>query len=258
MKKILYLLFVVVAMSSCGVKYASIPYFTNLPPDSVIQEHITNQANLRIQKNDVLALTVNSLSEEASAIFNLGSTSSLQGNPAGSNNPNNTANGFLVDINGEIQLPYLGSVKVEGLTTAEARKSLEAMLVKYLKVPVVGLRIVNFRVTVLGDVGRPGVYPIMNERATLAEAFSLAGDLSITAMRNNILLVREEAGKREYIRLDIQNKDFFNSPYFYLKNNDLLYVQPGPAKYATINQGYRNIGLILSAISVIGLVLSRL
>ncbi|MEJ2905675.1 polysaccharide biosynthesis/export family protein [Pedobacter panaciterrae] len=257
MRKFLYLIVAVLFMSSCGVKYKTVPYFTNLPADSLLQENILNKVVFKIQKNDILAITVSSLNPEASAIFNMGTTSSLQGSTAANVNPSNTANGFMVDDRGEIQLPLLGPVRIEGLTTSEARALIQNKLVNYLKEPVVSIRLVNFRVSVLGDVARPGVYPVNNERVNVSEALSMAGDLTITAVRNNVLLVREIDGKRQYIRLDMQNKELFNSPYYYLQNNDVLYIQPGKAKYASVDSSYRNVSIVLSALSVIALIISR-
>lgn len=257
MRKFFYLIAAILFMSSCGVKYKSVPYFTDLPADSVIQEKILNQTILKIQKNDILAITVSSLNPEASAIFNMGTTSSIQGNTTGTINPTYTANGFMVDEKGTIQLPLVGSVQIEGLTTTQARELIQSKLIAYLKEPVVSLRLVNFRVTVLGDVLRPGVYPVNNERVNVSEALSMSGDLTITAQRNNVLLVREIDGKRQYIRLNMQSKELFNSPFYYLQNNDVIYVQPGSAKYASVDSSYRNVSIVLSALSVIALIISR-
>lgn len=257
MRKFFYLIVAVFFMSSCGVKYKTVPYFTDLPQDSLIQEQIKNQTILKIQKNDILAITVSSLNPEASAIFNMGTTSSIQGNVATNINPAITANGFMVDEKGAIQLPLIGAVQVEGLTTTAARELIQGKLITYLKEPVVSIRLVNFRVSVLGDVAKPGVYPVSNERVNVSEALSMAGDLTITATRNNVLLIRETDGKRQYIRLDMQSKELFNSPYYYLQNNDVLYIQPGNAKYASVDSSYRNVSIVLSALSVIALIISR-
>ncbi|NRF39183.1 polysaccharide biosynthesis/export family protein [Pedobacter foliorum] len=257
MRKFFYLIVAVLFMSSCGVKYKSVPYFTDLPADSLIREQIKNQTVLKIQKDDILAITVSSLNLDASAIFNMGTTSSIQGNSSGASNPMTTSNGFVVNQNGEIQLPLIGAVKVEGLSTNQAREFIQKELIKYLKEPVVSLRLINFKVSVLGDVVHPGTYPVQNERVTVVEALSMAGDLSITAVRKNVLLIRENEGKRQYIRLNMQSKDLFNSEYFYLQNNDVLYIQPGNAKYASVDASYRNVSIIFSALSVIALIISR-
>jgi len=257
MRKFFYLIVTTLFLSSCGVKYKSVPYFTDLPADSLIQEQIKNQSVLKIQKDDILAITVSSLNPEASAIFNLGNTSSVQGGGSTAVDPRLTSNGFMVDQNGAIQLPLVGNVKIEGLTTTEARELIQSKLISYLKEPVVSLRLINFKVSVLGDVVKPGVYPIQNERVSVNEALSMAGDLTITAVRNNVLLVRENQGKREYVRLNMQRKDLFNSPYYYLQNNDVIYVQPGNAKYSSVDTSYRNVSIVLSALSVIALLIAR-
>lgn len=257
MKIKIYLYMGILLLSSCGVQYKQVPYFQNLVDTGIVEESINNKTILKIQSDDILAITVSSLNVEASAIFNMGTTSSIQGASTGTL-PTNTANGFLVDRTGAIQLPLVGTIQVAGLSTSAARDLIQNKLTTYLKEPVVSLRIVNFKVSVLGDVARPGVYPVQNERVSITEALSMAGDLTITAIRNNVLLIREVEGKRQYVRVDLQSKDVFNSPFFYLQNNDVLYVQPGNAKYASVDASYRNVSIILSALSVIALLISRL
>ncbi|MET3112934.1 polysaccharide export outer membrane protein [Pedobacter sp. CG_S7] len=257
MNRIASLLITLLFLSSCGVRYKSVPYFQDLRDSSLVQENIDNYKPLNIQKDDILAITVASLNAEASAIFNMGNTTSIPGGGA-AGSPTLTANGFMVDQNGAIQLPLIGSIKVAGLTTLAARELIESKLITYLKEPVVSLRLINFKVSVLGDVAKPGVYPVQNERVSVTEALSMAGDLTITAVRNNVLLVRENEGKRQYIRLDLHKKEVFNSPYYYLQNNDVLYVQPSNAKYASVDSSYRNVSIILSALSVIALIITRL
>lgn len=257
MKKIYYLFLGVLVLSSCGVRYKQVPYFQDILDTANFQEDIANFSSLRIQKEDVLAITVSSLNAEAAAIFNMGTTSSNLSTTPANADPRSTANGFLVDQAGNIQLPLVGSLQVAGLTTASARELIRSKLASYLKEPVVSLRLINFRISILGDVARPGVYPVTNEKVSVTEALSYAGDLTITALRTNVLLVREVDGKRQYVRLDLHKKDLFNSPYYYLKNNDVLYVQPSNAKYASVDSSYRNVSIILSALSVIALIITR-
>jgi len=257
MKKLFYFISSMIILSSCGVRYESVPYFQDLADTGVVEEDIQNYSVVKIQNEDVLAITVSSLNVEASAIFNMGNTTSLPPNSTTNPAPLATANGFKVDQAGDIQLPIIGSIHVAGLSTIAARELVQERLTAYLKEPVVSLRIINFKVSVLGDVARPGVYPIQNERVSVTEALSQAGDLTITALRNNILLIREVEGKRKYVRLDLQKKELFNSPYFYMQNNDVIYVQPSNAKYASVDSSYRNVSIILSALSVIALLISR-
>lgn len=205
-----------------------------------------------IQKNDLLGIYVSSLSQEASALFNY----NLMGIP-GVTTSTSPVTGFLVNDAGEIQLPFLGKLRVEGMSTANLQDSIQKQLGAFLKEPVVNVRVLNFKISVLGDVMRPGQYPIQNERISINDALALAGDMTITARRDNILLVREEAGERKYIRLDINTKELINSPYYYLHNNDVLYIQPGKVKYDVEGNTYRNLSLLLSTISVMSVILLR-
>jgi polysaccharide export outer membrane protein len=159
----------------------------------------------------------------------------------------------MVDAQGNIQVPQLGALKVAGLTTQELKDQMTQSLVTYLKQPLVNIRILNFKISVMGDVARPNVYTVDNERITLPEALTLAGDLNITAKRN-ILLIRENAGKREFIPIDLTSKKFFDSQYYYLKNNDVIYVDPDKTKFETVDNSYRNAELVLSAVSALSLI----
>ena len=132
------------------------------------------------------------------------------------------------------------------------------MLLKYYNDPVVNVRILNFKVSVYGDVERPNVYSLQNERTTSTQALSMAGDLNITAMRKTVILVREEDGKRQFIPIDLTSKKIFESPYYYVRNNDEIYVQPDRTKYATVDRGYRTATLVLSGLSIIAIVLSNI
>lgn len=235
---------------SCG-NYNKVPYFQDLNRDAALQQEIKNYSPFIIQTGDILAISVTSLSPEASAVFNY-NLNKINGVNA-DNTPTNAVVGYLVDQQGNIQLPQLGTVKAAGLTTADLRDQLTKNLVTLLKQPLVNIRILNFKISVMGDVARPNVYTIDNERITIPEALSLAGDLNITAKRD-ILLIREEGGKREFIPIDLTSKKLFDSPYYYLKNNDVIYVDPDRTKYETVDNSYRNAELALSVISALSLI----
>lgn len=135
---------------------------------------------------------------------------------------------YIIDVNGDIDYPILGKVKLAGLTVEEA-KSLFKQKFKdgnLLKDPVVLIRILNYRITIAGAVNSPGVYPIDNERVTILEALGMAGDLAINGRRDNILVVRNQNGTKVYTRVDLTSKEVFNSPVFYLTQNDYVYVEP--------------------------------
>ncbi len=253
--KYIYFAIISILMSSCGIKYETIPYLIDLKP-SEIPSDIQNQSVLKIQKSDILSITVSSLDAQSDAYFNLGNIGAQATSPV----PNTSPNGYIVDETGNVQLPYLGAVNVLDLSTVEARTLIANKLQEgsFLTKPVINLRLVNFKISVLGDVVRAGVYPVQSERITVLEALGLAGDLTITAKRNDVLLLRESQGKRQEIRLNLQSKELLQSPYYYLQNNDVLVVTPSAAKYASVDSRYRNVSLIISALSVIALLITRL
>ncbi|TCD01974.1 polysaccharide export protein [Pedobacter frigidisoli] len=257
MKKTLQTLLSVYAVTlifSCG-SYKKIPYFQDLNPTTPLNEQISNYVPLLVQPGDNLGINVSSRNPESSSVFNYNL------NRANGNNFDNSAEnpvtGYLVDEKGDIHLPLLGNQKAAGLTTSQLREQISKKLETFYKDPVVNIRILNFKVAIFGDVQRPGVYAVQNERATITQALTLAGDLNITAVRN-ITLIREENGKRSFIPIDLKSKKIFESPYYYLKNNDEIYVQPDRTKYATVDRGYRTATLVLSGLSIIAIVLSNL
>lgn len=235
-------------LSSC-TSYQKIPYFQDLDRSKVTSEEINNLTISTIQPEDQLAINVTSLNQDAANVFN----NNTQNAGTNSQSP---VYGYVVDQKGEINLPLLGITKVGGLTTAELSSQLQQKLQAYLSKPTVSTRIVNFKVAVLGDVMRPDVYRSTSERLTITEALSMAGDLNITAKREDITLVREIDGKRTYIPIDLTSKKIFESPYFYLKTNDLIFVQPSKLKLTNVDTGYRNASLIISALSLIAIAVS--
>lgn len=241
----------ILLLSSCS-SYKDIPYFQDLNRTKPSKEKVENYSPLTIQSADILAINVSSRNPESSAIFNLANGTNTD------YSPDKPATGYLVDQEGEIHLPLIGNLKAAGLTTSDLREQLNQLLLTYYKDPVVNIRILNFRVSIFGDVLRPNIYTLQNERTTITQAISLAGDLNITAMRKNIILIREQDGKRNYIPIDLTTKNIYQSPYFYLKNNDEIYVQPDRTKYASVDRGYRTATLVLSGLSIIAIVLSNL
>ncbi|MCF2501480.1 MULTISPECIES: polysaccharide biosynthesis/export family protein [Dyadobacter] len=236
--------------------YKKVPYFTDLRRDSLVTEVVKNYSPLTIQSADILGINVTSRNPESSSIFNY-NLNRVNGSSYDQSS-SNPITGYMVDPNGNIHLPLIGNMKVAGLTTTSLSDSLAKILLTYYKDPVVNIRIINFKVAVYGDVQHPNIYTLQNERTTITQILSMAGDLNITAMRNNIILVREENGKRNFIPIDLTSKKLFESPYFYLKNNDEIYVQPDRTKYATVDRGYRVTTLLLSGLSIIAIVLSNL
>lgn len=194
----------------------------------------------KIQQNDILSINVSALDAEAALPFNLfeaGNTTSL---------PKPIT--YLVNSDGKINFPVLGKIEVEGFTTKEVTNHLTEALEVYIKNPIVNIRLINFKVTVLGEVKSPGTYPVPNERISILEAIGLAGDLTIQGKRKNVMLIREQEGKRTFVNIDLTNKEMLNSPYFYLAQNDVLIVEPNKSKINSSAVG-ANTGIILSTIS---------
>ncbi len=238
---------------SCSA-YKQVPYFQDAEINSTLP--IQNYSPLTVQKNDILGINITSLNPEASAIFNNNLTRTN-----GSNfdvSPINPVLGYLVDQEGNINLPILGKTKVVGMTTSEVQQTVLTKVSPLLKEANVTVRILNFKVSVLGDIEHPGVFTITNERVTVTEALALAGDLNITAKRGNVILIREIDGQRTILPIDLTSKSAFTSSHYYLKNNDVIYVQPGKTKYAQVSRGFQTGTLIVSALSVIAIVFSTL
>jgi polysaccharide export outer membrane protein len=206
------------SLTSCKLR-EKIVYFNN---DS-IPDSLSIEFSPTLQVDDLISLVVTDLDNETVALFNNSIT--------GGQSPNyingiasNT--GYLIDKNGEVNIPVIGRIKIGGLKRNEAIVLIENELKKYLNNPVVYISILNFKVTILGEVSIPGTYRIPNERLTVLEAIGLAGDLKITGVRSNVLLIREENNKKTEIRLDLTSKELFNSPGYYLKQNDVIYIEP--------------------------------
>jgi polysaccharide export outer membrane protein len=141
-------------------------------------------------------------------------------------------------------------MKVAGLSTKSLATDLTKTLTAYLKSPIVNIRLTNFKVTVLGEVKVPGSYTIPNERISIIEAIGLAGDLTIQGRRSTVLLIREQEGERKFVSIDLTNKKIFNSPYFYLAQNDVIYIEPNKTKVNSSAVG-SNTGVILSSVSIL-------
>jgi polysaccharide export outer membrane protein len=169
---------------------------------------------------------------------------------------------YVIDINGNINFPVLGFVKLAGLTRLEAVEFLQKQLQVYVQDVVVNIQLMNFKFTVLGQVKAPGVQmvPVGTERLTILEAIAKAGDLQITGLRNNVLLVRELNGQRTEYRLDLTSKDLYSSPAYYIRQNDIIYVEPNftanfqGTNFQTFTQlGTTAISIFLSLYTIISL-----
>jgi polysaccharide export outer membrane protein len=238
MRKLFYplsltLFFITSLSTSSCVRYPELVSFAPMN-DSIPQEVIENFVDLRIVPQDLLSIKVSSYPPDAAAPFNL--DQGIGNNVGFIQNTQNIGlfSGYLVDNQGNIDLPTLGKLKVAGLTTREIKETVAEKVKPYLKDPVINVRILNFKVTVSGEVNRPGTVSVANQRITVLEAIGLSGDFTNYANRANVLITREEGGVRKYARLNLQSPEVFQSPYFYLQQNDYVYVEPIKARVATV------------------------
>lgn len=207
-----------------------------------------------IQTNDLLSVVVGSLNAEANEMFNIANTAMT----ASTNYSATSAGarlqplGYLVDTEGNIEIPLIGKVHVKDMKTTVAADTIRKRLTNYLKEPSVVVRTLNFKVSVLGEVGRPAIYVIPDEKISLPEVLSLAGDLTIYGKRDNVMVIREENGLRHQVKLDLTSREIFNSPYYYMHKNDVIYVEPVKTKLAATDRRQQLVPVIASIVGGIG------
>ena len=222
-----FLVTFIFSFSSC-VSSKKLIYLNDLTDSTVaIKSSQTSFANL-IQKNDLLAITVGGSNAADLLIINSGNGMVQGGAVTGVG----SVFGYLVEADGTIKIPYIGKVQTAGLTRMELETFLTEQFMVYTKNPVVNVRFLNYSVSVLGEVnGRGGRFSMTNERMTILEAISMAGDISEFGRRDNVMVIREVNGERKIARINLLSKDIFISPYYYLKTNDVVYVEPVKAKF---------------------------
>lgn len=240
MRQIYYLVAIAFVMlgTSCATPQKTIYFAENAPLDPHVQvENVERRKEITILPDDILAINVSSISSitptagnvDPVAIFNQGGTNYAMTSSIGNGGGGGAAGGnkgYLVDANGFIDYPVLGKVKVSGLSLRQVKELIAKRLEDFIKEPVVEVRIINYKITVLGEVGSPGSIIASNHKLSVIDALALAGDLPITGRKDNVLIIRETEGRREYARLNLNSRNVFSSPYFYLKQNDVIYVEP--------------------------------
>jgi len=239
------LLFSILLFASCATTQ-EITYFQDQPLEGF--EEIVFNTDIVYKTNDKLSIIVSSIDPQAARPFNLPTT--YEGQSEIITQGSTKMQTYLVDQNGFIEFPVLGQIKLGGLSRTEATELLKTMLKEYLKDPIVNIRLINFTVTILGEVRNPGTFILEDEKISLPEALGHAGDLTIQGKRDNILLIRENNGKKKYAVLDLTSIDVINNPNYYLTQDDVIYVAPNKAKIrsSTYNQ---NTAVVVSALAVL-------
>ncbi|WP_162055429.1 polysaccharide biosynthesis/export family protein [Pontibacter pamirensis] len=260
MKIKLFYLLGLLLLASCSPR--NLAYFSDVQEQTDYEEKIVNDTEPKIQSYDLLSVTVTSLNPEASALFNTGevhTVSSITNFSMTSSAGSSVAKeGYLVDKEGNINYPILGKVHVAGLTKAQVTQQFTAQLEEHLKQPIVNVRFLNYKVTVVGEVNRPSTFTIPSERINIIEALGMAGDMTAFGKRENVLVIREENGVRKMTRLNLNNKDVLSSPYFYLQQNDVVYVEPDRMKEVQASANTRTLSIIASVTSVLIVIATRL
>lgn len=243
-------------IASCSNR--NLVYFSDLPNSKPDETAIKNYVQPKIQSGDILSVTVSSLNPESNVLFNNvilpATTSGTAGVIASKVNE-----GYLVDKNGAINFPVIGKVTLAGLTKEEAAEKMTTEIKAHVKNPIVNVRFVNFKVTVIGEVNSPSTFIVETEKINVLEALGLAGDMTSYGRRENVLIIREKDGIRSTARINLNNKDVLNSPYFYLQQNDIVYVEPdNRTKVEQTNPNNRFIPIWASLITATGFVVVTL
>ena len=219
MKLLFSILSFIFLLYSC----ASRKEYIYLQGESILNQKTINYS-VKFKNDDLLSITVLGADENNSNLFNLNISNNA------SNKNDGSKIGYLIDENGEIDFPIIGKVKIADLNRNEAIQLLKSKIGLYINNPIININILNFKITVIGEVKNPGTFTIPNDRLTILEAIGLAGDLNITGKRKDIKVIREEKGLTSEYLIDLTSKELLNSPVYYLKQNDVIYVSPNKTK----------------------------
>ena len=220
--KIIYISFFIFLFTSCA-KSKDFIYFQGNSDNN----EPTRKTSVTLKPDDLLSVLVFGAEEESLKLFNFPSSAT---NNRGYTSGSPIQNGYLINSQGEIDFPLIGKIKLTGLNIEEATELIKTEIQTYLKSPIVSIQIQNFKITILGDVKNPGTIQIPNDRFTLIQALGVAGDLNISALRKNILVIREENNIKKEYRIDLTSKAILNSPVYYVNQNDIIYIEANKSK----------------------------
>jgi polysaccharide export outer membrane protein len=236
-----FLVIALILFSSCNTA-KKMTYFQDIPNDTTLANLVSKDFEPIIQKGDLLGITVSSLSPENTAIYNA---------PQNAEGP---LTGYLVDKEGNIEFIKLGAIHADGMTRKELKAKLEKDLTSYLAQPVVAIGFLNRHITLMGAVS-PQVLPMPADNMTLLDALATSGDIGEKGRADNVLVIREKDNSKEFKRLDLTDESVFYSPYFYLKPNDIVYVEPMKKKQ---DNTLRIVSYITSGLSIAIFIIDRI
>jgi len=236
--------FSIFILSSCTSR-KEIVYFQDIASEN--KENNVQLYKTTLQPDDLLVITVSAIDMDAVRPFNLINAGYSPNNTLVANAKNQS---YLIATDGTINFPVIGSVQLGGLSKTAAIALLKKHLEVYVKDPIINIEMVNFKISVLGEVRSPGTFTIPNERITIMEALGLAGDLNINGKRNNVLIIRDTNGSKTYTRIDLTKKELFSSPFYYLQQNDVVYIEPNKARIQAADYS-PNTGVYLTLASIL-------
>ncbi len=250
-------IFLIFIFYSCETT-KNVPYFADISDTAKPVTITTADYNEPIiQGDDLLSIMIQTIDPQANSAFTQSNSSFSVPSLTGANQT--PVSGYLVDKQGSVSIPFLGDVKVAGLTTFQARDSISKVVSKFYKNPTVQVRFANFKITVIGEVARPATYLVPNEKITIMDALGLAGDLTIFGKRENVLLIRDSIGAKKFVRLNLNSSSIVHSSYFFLRQNDVVYVEPNKAKIVSTDASRtRTLAIFGSVLSLLIVIVSRL
>ncbi|MDQ0639471.1 polysaccharide export outer membrane protein [Pedobacter sp. W3I1] len=247
MKKVILFIAIYTGIITGCAPRRDLVYFSNLAKQT--SEVKLQGQEVKIQQNDLLSVSINSLNQESNVLFAV--------NTRNANADNNyKIEGYRVSKDGMINLPVVGNIRLEGLTIEQAQASISKELDKYVKKPVVDVQLVNFKVTVIGEVNRPSTFTVQGDNINLLEALGMAGDMTVYGKRENVLVIRQQDGQRVMKRLNLNNQDVMDSPFFYLKQNDVVYVEPDKSKAIEYSPNTRIMPVVIASISAVAVLIT--
>lgn len=249
-KEIIVLL--IIALFTSCTSSLDVVYFQDEPIRN--NKNVSFNTDIVYKSNDMLIINVAG-DPDAVKPFNLPSVSynisevNVQGNIK--------MQSYLVDFEGNIEFPVLGTIKIGGLTRTQATELLKEKLLEYIKDPIINIRLINFTITVLGEVNNPGTFTIEDEKISLPEALGMAGDLTIQGRRDNVFLIREENGLKQFTKFDLRSVNVVNSPNYYLRQDDIIYVEPNKSKIRSASYNQNN-AIIISGVATLAAIIAIL
>ncbi len=246
----------IILLASCRTTIETHAYFKTLSKDTTIAGLVTPGFESKIQKKDVLGITVSSLSSELDIKFNAASTAVFNGSGSLLSTP-----GYQVNEQGKITLHFIGDVKAEGLTCIELKEKLQKDLLAYLREPVVNVQYLNRKITILGEVQRPQVINLADERISLIDALVVSGDLKEKANRKDIMIIRDSSSVKKIKHINLEDHSVFSSPWYYLQANDIVYVMTDKSdvdKDERRRTLQTTLSLIASGVSMIVIIINAL